>query len=263
MRVALAQIGSGNDVARNLDRALALVEEAAGRGCDLVAFPEAMLYRGPFRPEAIEPANGPWSRLLAEASAGHSIAILAGGYWTWSGDPERPHNTATLFVGGEAVARYHKIHLFDLDMPNDSNQKESRHTTPGRDLVTADVAGWKFGITICFDLRFPRMYQILSDRGVDVITVPSSFSAFTGRDHWEVLLRARAIETRAYVIAPAQVGPDETGWEAYGHSMVVDPWGRVVTAADGSTTGLVVADLDPAQIEWARSIIPRIRSPLA
>jgi predicted amidohydrolase len=178
-----------------------------------------------------------------------------------SEDPRRPFNTSVLFApSGEIVASYRKIHLFNVDLPDGTKLEESRATTPGDPggLVVAEACGLSLGMTICYDVRFPEAYRALESRGARVVTVPSAFTVMTGKDHWHVLLRARAIENQVYVLAPAQSGKHPGGRQTYGKSLIVDPWGDVIAqAADGE--GIALARIDLAYQDKVRQALPSLR----
>ncbi|MBN1946577.1 MAG: carbon-nitrogen hydrolase family protein [Bradymonadales bacterium] len=256
---AVAQMTGSSQVEGNLEQAAVLVERAAGAGCELVALPENTTYMGHPRDRqtVAEPLDGRCGLFFGELASRHRIAILVGSLVERSPLGERPYNTAVLFGPNGAVAAvYRKMHLFDAQPPGDRGYRESQWTLPGEATpVVAEVHGVKVGLTICFDLRFPWLYRALADRGAQVLFVPAAFTEPTGRDHWSVLLRARAIETGCYVLAPAQYGQHDTGRRTYGRSMVVDPWGVVLaTVADGGD--LAMARLDLTRVEQVRRQIP-------
>lgn len=255
--VALVQLDAGSDPEANVATAAELADEAAARGARLVALPEYLQYRGGddgYRASA-RPIPGPFTTAFSEIARRRDCWILAGSLAESSGDPARPYNTSALIApSGEVVARYRKIHLFDVDVEAGPADVESARVTPGDELVTADVDGVILGLTICYDLRFAELYGALSLLGAEVLTVPANFTERTGRDHWEVLLRARAIENGAYVIAPSQVnGPP--GQPAYGRTMIVDPWGTIVAQAP-DRVGSVTAEIDTARVASIRRQIP-------
>jgi predicted amidohydrolase len=251
LRVALIQLAADQDVAANLDRAAALVRQAGESKAGLIALPEMFGYRGPvtgFRESATElpgPLTEPFSRLAGDLDAW----ILLGSLAERSTDPARPYNTSVLLdPAGRIAATYRKRHLFDVAIDGGPSDRESARITPGEASVVAVLPGLaggsdvRLGLSICFDLRFPELYRELVAGGAVVLAVPANFTEATGRDHWEVLLRARAIENGAFVIAPAQCGVG-AGVPTHGRSMVVDPWGVVVAqASDGP--GIVIADLE-------------------
>ncbi len=269
LRVALIQLSADADVAANLDRAVSLVRRAAEAKPDLIALPELFLYRGPaagLRESASE-LPGPMTEPFAELARASGAWILLGSLAERSGDPSRPYNTSVLLdPAGSIRARYRKRHLFDVTIENGPSDRESARTMPGDETVVATMtraaegaaeggrADVRLGMSVCFDLRFPEHYRQLARDGATILAVPSNFTEATGRDHWEVLLRARAIENGAFVIAPAQCGSGGS-IPAHGRSLVVDPWGTVIAQApDGP--GIVVADLDLDRVERVRRQLP-------
>lgn len=245
---AVCQMRSGEDVARNLTSAETLVREAAGAGATFVALPECMVFlksEGEKAPEA-QSIDGPWARRFADLAREMKITILMGSFPEVAHEASPPYNTTILFgPAGESLATYRKIHLFDIDLPGLEHLKESRATTPGTEVVVADAGFAKLGLSICYDLRFPELYRAMSARGAEVLLVPSAFTERTGRDHWEVLLRARAIENLCYVIAPAQWGRHSAHRASYGRAMIIDPWGLVLAQVpDGEGFAVAVLDLD-------------------
>jgi deaminated glutathione amidase len=262
--VALIQTDPGPDKAANVERALGLVAEAAERGADLVALPETFHCRGPneVKRANAEPIPGPLSQALSDAARRHGIQLLGGSFNELHDDPadDRTYNTSLLFgPDGAQLARYRKIHLFDVVVEGRFAARESSRNRPGEEAVTADTAFGRVGLTICYDLRFPELYRALASAGARVLFVPSNFTERTGRDHWEVLLRARAIENGAFVVAPATIGDGggEGGFMAYGRSLVVDPWGTVVACApDGE--GVTLATLDLSRVDAVRASLPSL-----
>jgi predicted amidohydrolase len=258
LRAAAVQLNSDLDRARNLEIAERLVREAAGAGAEFVALPEKwnLFGSGEDMAAGAEPLDGPslsaarsWARDLGIHLLAGSIAELREG--------DRPHNTSVLIdSAGEDLAVYRKIHMFDVDVGG-VEYRESASEAPGDEIVAAPVGDLMAGLTVCYDLRFPELYRILALRGALAITVPSAFTATTGRDHWEVLLRARAIEDQLFVIAANQSGKAPPHYEAWGHTMIVDPWGRVLDeVAEGE--GFAIADLDLAELEDVRERIPSL-----
>jgi len=258
MRVALVQLEARDDVDANIAHAAALTTEAAV-GSDLVVLPEYVQFRGSakgFRASA-RSVPGPTTEPFAAIAREHGCWILAGSHAEASGDPARPFNTAVLFDrSGALVARYRKLHLFDVSVDHGPSDLESARVTPGDRAVVADVEGTGLGLSICYDLRFPELYRALSLAGADVLAVPAVFTERTGRDHWEVLVRARAIENGAFVLAAGGCGEGGPGAiAAWGHSMVVDPWGHVI-AQTGMDERIVRAELDLSRAAAARRQIP-------
>ena len=260
LRVALVQLEAGDDVDANLARAATLADEAA-TGADLVMLPEYVQFRGGdagFRASARE-VPGPTTAAFASIARDRGCWVLAGSHAEASGDPDRPYNTALLFDrAGGLAARYRKLHLFDVAVDDGPADTESARVTPGDRAVVADVDGVGLGLSICYDLRFPELYRALALAGASVLAVPAVFTERTGRDHWEVLLRARAIEDGAWVLAAAGCGPGgPAAIPAWGHSMVVDPWGRIV-AELGAEEGILRATIDVAASHAARRQIPAL-----
>jgi len=258
MRAAAVQLNSTGDKERNLEVAERLVRAAAADGAELIALPEKwnMLAAGEEIAAAAEPLDGPslgaargWARELGVHLLAGSIAERSAG---------KPFNTSVLIgPDGEDIAAYRKVHMFDVDAGGVA-YRESTHEQPGGEPVTAPLAGGLvLGMAVCYDLRFPELFRVLALRGARVLAVPSAFTLATGRDHWEVLLRARAIENQAFVVAPNQHGAAPPHYESYGRSMIVDPWGVVLaTAPDGE--GFVAADLDLAAQERVRASLPAL-----
>jgi len=258
LRVAIVQLEARDDVAANLAHAAELAREAAA-GADLVVLPEYVQYRGSaegYRASAA-PIPGPTTEPFAAVARATGTWILAGSHAEATADPARPYNTAVLLgPDGSAVATYRKLHLFDIAVVDGPADTESARVTPGEEAVVAQAAGALLGLTICYDLRFPELYRALALAGAQVLVVPAVFTARTGRDHWEPLLRARAIENGAWVVAAGGCGPGGPGAiPAWGHSMIVDPWGRVVVEA-GDDEAILRAELDLELVAQTRSQIP-------
>ncbi len=257
--VALIQLDADTDVARNVALAADLAEEAALGGARLVALPEYLQFRGSddgYRASA-RPIPGPWTEPFATVARRRAAWILVGSLAETSSDPTRPYNTSVLIgPNGAIAATYRKIHLFDVTVEDGPVDRESDRVSPGDRAVVADVDGVRIGLSICYDLRFPELYRALALAGAEVITVPANFTERTGRDHWEVLLRARAIENGAYVLAPSQIG-GPPGQPAFGRSMIVDPWGTVVAQAP-DRVAIVRAELDLERVRSIRRQIPAL-----
>jgi len=259
LRVALVQLDATDDVEANIERAVSLADEAASDGARLVALPEYLQFRGPddgFRASA-RPIPGPHTDAFATVARRRDAWILVGSTAETSGDPARPHNTSTLIApDGSIAAVYRKIHLFDVAVDDGPVDTESDRVTAGLAPVVVPIDGVPVGLSICYDLRFPELYRALALAGAKVLTVPANFMERTGRDHWEVLLRARAIENGAYVLAPSQIG-GPSRFPAYGRSMVVDPWGTIVAQAP-DTIGIVHARLDLDRVDAVRRQVPSL-----
>jgi deaminated glutathione amidase len=261
MRVAAVQLNSTDDAGRNLEVAERLVREAAGAGAELVALPEKWNLLGPgeLLAERAEPLEGGTAIEAARSWAReHGVLVLAGSVGERLEGDELIANTSTLIDrDGGIVASYRKIHMFDVDVGGVA-YRESEHERGGDRIVLAELeAGFRLGLTVCYDLRFPELYRALALGGANVITVPSAFTAATGEPHWEILLRARAIENQLFVIAPNQTGAAPPHYESWGHSLIADPWGRVLARCEREE-GIALADLDLATLEDVRSRLPAL-----
>lgn len=258
--VALVQLDATGDVAANIAAAVAIADEAAAGGARLVALPEYLQYRGPddgFRASA-RPIPGPHTDPFADIAHRRGSWILVGSTAETSGDPDRPYNTSALIApDGSIAATYRKIHLFDVAVEHGPSDTESARVTPGDRLATADVDGATLGLTICYDLRFPELYRALALRGARLILVPSAFTALTGKAHWEVLLRARAIENAVFIVAPDQTALHPPDRECYGRSMIVDPWGTVLAVASAGV-GDCVAEVGLEAVDRVRRQLPAL-----
>ena len=261
LRVAAVQMAAGPDQADNLRCATRLIEHAAGQGAKVVALPELCLWRGrgaEYRDHA-ESIPGPQSEALAELARRFQIFLL-GGSILERGDKGRSYNTSLLFSPqGEILGKYRKIHLFDVALEADGVVvRESERILPGDQAVVVESAVGKLGLAICYDLRFPELFRALADRGAEIIFLPAAFTQYTGRAHWQVLLRARAIENQAFVVAPALIGPMENGIPTFGHTLIVDPWGRSI-ARLGTEEGVAVADLNLKELGRIRRQLPALQ----
>ncbi len=262
MRVAIVQVCSTDDLSLNLAHAEKGVQEAVERGASFVALPENFAYmrrEGGRFPCAQEP-DGEIIRALSEWSGRHRIWLLGGTLPEAIPGDDRVYNTSLMFApDGREVARYRKIHLFDVGLGPDEldNYRESTHFAPGEDLVLAPTSFGDVGMSICYDLRFPELYRALTLRGARWLVVPSAFTRETGKDHWEVLLRARAIESQAYVLAPAQCGQHSPDRSSHGRSLIIDPWGLVIAQA-GDAPSVLVADCPMEEIDRVRKAIPAL-----
>ena len=260
MRVSVIQMNSQDDKAANLERVESLVAQAAAWGPDLVLLPELWTYLGPRKrhAEVAESIPGETSELLGRLAARYHLWLVGGSYLETGDEPDRFYNTSiALSPDGDVVARYRKIHLFDVDLDGKTYQ-ESATVAPGGEAVVANLGRVTAGLTVCYDLRFPELYRRLAHRGARLVTVPAAFTMETGKDHWEVLLRARAIENQVFVLAAAQCGSHPPANTSYGNAMVVDPWG-VVLARAGYREGVIVADLDFTDLERVRQSLPALR----
>lgn len=258
---AAVQLQNTSDAATNAETAERLIRRAARYGASLVATPENTDFLGPHDQKVAraEPLDGPVCSRYAALAAELGIHLLLGSFAERTDPPsQRCHNTSVLFgPDGERLAAYRKIHLFDVDVGSDVSFRESATVVPGDAVVAAETRLGTVGLSVCYDLRFPELYRSLRDRGAGIVTIPSAFTLTTGKDHWEALIRARAIETQCWVVAPGQWGRHDDGGlrQSWGHSMIVDPWGCVVgQASDG--TGLALAEIDPAALDRVRRAIP-------
>jgi predicted amidohydrolase len=267
--VAAVQLSSQADVAANLERAGALVRDAAARGAEIVVLPENFAFLGGGEDERRAIAEsldadddgkllGPIGRWLADTARSSEVWLLGGGMPERSADPARPYNTcAVLAPDGRLAARYRKIHLFDVDLAERA-YRESAASSPGSEPVTIAAAGLGVGLSICYDLRFPELYRALTAAGAEVLVVPAAFTVTTGKDHWHVLLRARAIEAQAYVVAAAQWGKHPGGRQTYGKSCIVDPWGEIIAhASEGE--GVITAAVDREYLSRVRATLPSLQ----
>lgn len=264
LRIGLLQMRSGIAAQANRAAASDLLRQAASQGARLVASPEMTPRLDRDRKRMLADVENEdlaaeikaWGRLARE----HGLWLLLGSMAVWAGEG-RIHNRSVLFSpDGDVRAQYDKINLFDVELGGGETYRESEAVLPGNALVTHPIAGQAvLGLTICYDLRFPELFGALARAGAQIIAVPSAFTRLTGAAHWEVLLRARAIETGAFIIAPAQGGLHEDGRATWGHSMVIGPWGDVLARFDHDEPGLLLADLDLAQCAAARARIPAWR----
>ena len=272
LRVAVVQLSSQDDVAKNLARIAELVPRAAAEGAKLVVLPENFAYMGTEEgrrgvAEKLDAADGatttdargPVVTALAEAARRSNVHLVAGGMPERSADADRPFNTAAVFgPDGSLVGRYRKLHLFDVEVGDGQRYRESAGTTAGSEPVVLSIAGFKVGLSICYDVRFPELYRKLADQGAEIIVVPAAFTLATGKAHWHVLLRARAIESQAYVAAAAQWGVHPHDRRTYGKSLIADPWGDVIAqCSDGE--GFAVATVERRRLESVRASLPSLR----
>ncbi|GLI23220.1 putative amidohydrolase [Xanthobacter flavus] len=261
LRVGLVQLRSGREPAANLDAAAALIREAARDGARYVQTPEVTnimeLDRKVLFEKLQEEGNDATLAALRQLTRELGITLHIGSLALKVSDAKAVNRGFVIDPDGEITGRYDKIHMFDVDLGNGESYRESNAYRPGERAILTDVDGIRLGMTICYDLRFPSLYQALAEGGAKVLTVPSAFTRPTGEAHWHVLLRARAIENGAYVLAAAQGGRHENGRETYGHSLVVDPWGRVI-AEGGTDPGVILAEIDMAEVAAARARVPSL-----
>jgi len=259
MLVAVCQLNARDDRAANLSVARGLLDRAASAGAQFAILPEYVDYLGPGKgaPKP-EPIDGEFAAFFAEAARELGIWVHAGSFHEIGPDDGRTFNTSLVFnPGGDLAAVYRKIHLYDVEIAGRVSYQESRSVAPGAEPVVADLAGVPTGLSICYDLRFPELYRQLAVAGAKVLVVPAAFMTHTGRDHWEVLLRARAIENQCYVVAAGQIGDHEPRRTCFGRSMIIDPWGTVLAQAP-DTVGIATADLDLGRLEDIRRELPSL-----
>ncbi len=263
-RLACIQTNSGNDMAANIAAATALVREAQAEGAELIALPECVAMMEWGRRNSIAKACPVDSHPALEAFRGIAaelgVWLLAGSLSVDredTGDDRIANRSFLIDAAGGVVAAYDKIHMFDVDLAGGESYRESSTYRPGEAAVLAETPFGPLGLTICYDVRFPQLYRALAQNGAELLAVPSAFTRQTGKAHWHMLLRARAIETGAYVFAPAQCGTHPRERKTYGHSLIVDPWGEVL-ADGGDDVGLVIADIDPARVAEARKTLPSL-----
>ncbi len=253
LHVALIQLDAQQDLPSNLHKALAFCRQAILEGAQFIALPEMFNYRGPHY--VGETIPGPSTQPFIDLAAQHHVWILAGSICEISPVSDRFYNSSALIGPKGVLAVYRKLHLFDAVVDERSIQ-ESRSFTPGATPIMAAVRDIPIGLSICYDLRFPSLYTHYAKSGVELIAVPASFTATTGAAHWEVLLRARAIETQCFVLAPNQVGLGARNVKTFGNSMIVDPWGQLLAQGNDSDEGLISATLDLAHLHEIRAKLP-------
>jgi len=262
-RVAAIQMTSGPDVAANLEQARPWLEQAAGQGAQLAVLPENFAFMGlrdaDKRAVGEAEGSGPIQDFLAGTARRLGLWIVAGTIPLRAGEDGRVAAASVVYdAAGNRVARYDKIHLFDVDIPGRAERyRESAHVAPGHEPVVVDTPVGRLGLSVCYDVRFPELYRRLSAAGAEILTIPSAFTSPTGRAHWETLMCARAIENLCYVVAPAQSGFHPSGRETYGDSLIVDYWGRVLQRLPRGR-GCIVAQLDPGQQAEVRRNFPAL-----
>ena len=261
-RAGLLQMRSGRAVDANIDAAVKLAREAKAAGADYIQSPEMTSLMEQSRTalfaaiteEETDPSLAAFQELARELSVHFHVGSLA-----IKASPEKAVNRSFLISpAGEIVARYDKIHMFDVELGEGESYRESNNYRPGETAVLTDLPWGRIGLTICYDLRFPSLYRALAEAGADFLAIPAAFTRITGEAHWNVLMRARAIETGSFVLAAAQGGMHENGRETYGHSIIVDPWGNVL-AEGGTEPGVIMAEIDPALVQDARQRVPSLQ----
>ena len=261
-RAACVQLRSSDDVAENISVTSDFIREARAKGADFIATPENTTLMAPDGGAKLEKSFSeqadaalPAFRQLAEELG---VWLLIGSLAIKVSDTKTANRSFLIDPKGRIAARYDKIHLFDVDLPSGETYRESNTVAGGARAVTSELPWGTIGLSICYDVRFPKLYRALAHKGAFLLTVPSAFTETTGKAHWHVLLRARAIENGAFVMAPAQGGTHANGRQTYGHSLIVAPWGEILAEA-GTEPGVILADIDPAAVTSARSRVPSLR----
>ena len=261
-KAAMIQMRSGLTPAANVDAAAALIAEAKAGGADYVQTPEMTNLLAANREQLlktiVEEKSDPSLAAFRELARKHGLFVHLGSLAVRHSHDRASNRAFLIDPEGEIAARYDKIHMFDVDLGNGESYRESNNYAPGESAVLADLPWGRLGITICYDVRFPALYRALAEAGATMLTVPSAFTKPTGEAHWHILNRARAIENGSFVFAAAQGGRHENGRETYGHSLIVDPWGRVL-AEGGTEPGVIMAEIDPAEVAKARGRVPSLQ----
>jgi predicted amidohydrolase len=261
--VGVVQMTSTGDVDANMRTVHRLVGEAAGRGARMVLVPECFSYLGPEKgkadiAESLD-GGGPILERCRQAARDAGVDVVYGGFWEKSGVPGKVRNACVYMRADGSIADvYRKIHLFDVDLPDGTKLLESETVEAGSDPVVVEAPFGTLGLSVCYDLRFPELYRRLVDAGAIALAIPAAFTLTTGKDHWHVLLRARAIEQQCYVLAAAQTGHHYGKRHSYGHALIADPWGTVL-AECGEGEGVALAEIDPDYVERVRDAVPSLR----
>ena len=260
-RIAACQMNSQDDKDANLATAERLIDEAASLGAQMIGLPEMFnwLAEDDEMLGGAEPVPGPTSKLLASKARQHGIYLHGGSIPVQMDGQDKLWNTTLIFdPEGEIISRYSKIHLFDIHVDGQDAYKESTLVEPGSEMVTFETEHGNFGLTICYDIRFPELYRALTLNGAQVIFQPAAFTLYTGKDHWETLIRARAIENQVYMVSPAQFGSYGKGKQCFGNTMIVDPWGTVLARAPEREC-VIFADIDYASQDKVRAGLPALQ----
>lgn len=262
LKVALIQLSAGPDIAENIIAAETLIREAAAQGAQFILTPENTCHIRRPATEKLKSAKAmdghPVVTRFADLAKELNVWIMAGSISVLLPEQKILNRSILIDANGNIVAEYDKIHLFDVDLPTGEVHRESAVVKPGEKAVVANTPWGKVGMSICYDLRFASLFRALSKAGASILTVPAAFTVPTGKAHWHTLLRARAIENGAFVLAPAQVGTHEGGRETYGHSLIIDPWGTILAEGDGENIGIIMAELDMDAVKTAREAIPAL-----
>jgi deaminated glutathione amidase len=261
-KAACVQVNAGNDLEANITTACDLIRQASDAGAEFVSLPENVAFMGlnsketraAARPQSEHPALAAFGDVARETG----VWLLAGSLGIRLENDKLANRSCFIGPDGQVRVHYDKIHMFDVDLPNGERYRESERFNAGEAAVTTETPWGTLGMTICYDVRFPHLYRTLAHGGAQILTVPAAFTKVTGEAHWHVLLRARAIETGSFVIAAAQCGEHPGKRLTYGHSVIIDPWGKVMADA-GEEPGFIVADIDMAHVESARSMVPSLQ----
>ncbi len=255
--MGVLQVDVGNNKRGNLKKIESFIEKAAGRGAQFISMPENINFIGKLEESiaSAEPIPGETSVFFSNLAKKHSVWLHCGSYAELVPGEKKVYNTSIVVdPAGEIVAKYRKIHLYDVDITDGPSVRESDAKMPGREIVAFDSEYGRMGLSICYDMRFPELYRILALKGAQLMFVPANYTLFTGKDHWEVVLRTRAIENQCFLVAAGQVGM-KPYFQAYGRSMIIDPWGTVIAqASDGE--GFIVAEIDMSRVETVRRQLP-------
>ena len=264
LRAALIQTRTPASQGAALEQTLPLIRQAAAEGAQLIVTPEGsnLLQRDrALMLRTLKPLeHDPFVQGVRELAKELKVWILIGSALVASGSDKAANRAVLINADGEIVSTYDKLHMFDVDLPNGDRYRESSLYEPGAEARLVDTPWGKLGLTICYDMRFPQLYRALAKAGAEIIAVPAAFTRPTGEAHWEVLLRARAIENGVFVLAAAQGGLHEDGRGTWGHSLAIDPWGRVLAEANGDAPGVVIADLNLDDVESTRQAIPSLKN---
>ncbi len=264
LRVALIQTRTPASQEAALAQVTPLIEQAVADGAQLIITPEGSNFLQRDRAKLLEVLKtldeDPYVQGVLALAQKHGVWILIGSALVAVGADKAANRAVLISAQGQVIETYDKLHMFDVDLPNGDRYRESSLYQPGSEAKIAQTPWGPLGLTICYDMRFPHLYRALSKSGVGVIAVPAAFTRPTGEAHWEVLLRARAIENGAFVLAAAQGGVHEDGRATWGHSMAIDPWGRIIAQADGDEPCVVIADLDLQQVDTTRQAIPSLKN---
>ena len=259
-QIGVIQMDTRDNYEENMEAACRFIDEAAAKGAKLVTFPEVFNYIGTEPREAEEIPNGPTITLMAKKAREHHIWIHCGSISEVNPNGEKKYNTTVLLnPEGEEVARYRKLHAFDITLADGTETRESDRMQIGNDIVMVDTELGKFGLSICYDIRFPELYRYMAQNGCQVLFTPANFQMQTGKEHWEIILRTRAVENTCYVVAAGQIGKKRGTSLSYGSSLVADPWGTVIARAK-ETAGVTMAEIDLDYLDKVRRDLPCLKN---